>query len=170
MPPRCPGRCASWAATGADLPLPACASNCPGSGTHLASRQLASPCASLVPCVLRWVARHHMRTAAAAEACIDVVPKNPNNFNVDNVRVVKINGGEGGGRSRAVVCAEWPCVPARARACSPAHRSRRRVRVRPCPPGPPGQPVHRTRLPGPSCCFARGAWPLQAAECTTRMW
>ncbi len=29
---------------------------------------------------------------AAAEACIDVVPKNPNNFNVDNVRVVKING------------------------------------------------------------------------------
>lgn len=28
-----------------------------------------------------------------AEACIDVVPKNPNNFNVDNVRVVKINGG-----------------------------------------------------------------------------
>lgn len=28
-----------------------------------------------------------------AEACIDVVPKNPNNFNVDNVRVVKITGG-----------------------------------------------------------------------------
>ena len=28
-----------------------------------------------------------------AEACIDVVPKNPNNFNVDNVRVVKIPGG-----------------------------------------------------------------------------
>jgi T-complex protein 1 subunit theta len=28
-----------------------------------------------------------------AEACIDVVPKNPNNFNVDNVRVVKIHGG-----------------------------------------------------------------------------
>ncbi|EFN58038.1 hypothetical protein CHLNCDRAFT_34430 [Chlorella variabilis] len=28
-----------------------------------------------------------------AEACIDVVPKNPHNFNVDNVRVVKINGG-----------------------------------------------------------------------------
>jgi len=27
-----------------------------------------------------------------AEACIDVVPKNPNNFNVDNVRVAKING------------------------------------------------------------------------------
>ncbi len=27
-----------------------------------------------------------------AEACIDVVPKNPHNFNVDNVRVVKING------------------------------------------------------------------------------
>lgn len=28
-----------------------------------------------------------------AEACIDVVPTNPSNFNVDNVRVVKINGG-----------------------------------------------------------------------------
>lgn len=28
-----------------------------------------------------------------AEACIDVVPANPANFNVDNVRVVKINGG-----------------------------------------------------------------------------
>ena len=28
-----------------------------------------------------------------AEACIDVVPKNPANFNVDNVRVVKISGG-----------------------------------------------------------------------------
>ncbi len=25
-----------------------------------------------------------------AEACIDVCPKNPNNFNVDNVRVIKI--------------------------------------------------------------------------------
>ena len=30
--------------------------------------------------------------AAAAQACIDVVPKNPANFNVDNVRVVKILG------------------------------------------------------------------------------
>jgi len=28
-----------------------------------------------------------------AEACIDVVPKNPHNFNVDNVRIVKIMGG-----------------------------------------------------------------------------
>lgn len=28
-----------------------------------------------------------------AEACIDVLPKNPHNFNVDNVRVVKIPGG-----------------------------------------------------------------------------
>lgn len=28
-----------------------------------------------------------------SEACIDVCPKNPHNFNVDNVRVVKINGG-----------------------------------------------------------------------------
>lgn len=28
-----------------------------------------------------------------AEACIDVVPTNPHNFNVDNVRVVKISGG-----------------------------------------------------------------------------
>lgn len=28
-----------------------------------------------------------------AEACIDVLPKNPVNFNVDNVRVVKIPGG-----------------------------------------------------------------------------
>jgi T-complex protein 1 subunit theta len=28
-----------------------------------------------------------------AKACISVVPKNPNNFNVDNVRVVKISGG-----------------------------------------------------------------------------
>ncbi|PSC71471.1 T-complex theta subunit [Micractinium conductrix] len=28
-----------------------------------------------------------------AEACIDVVPKNPHNFNVDNVRVAKISGG-----------------------------------------------------------------------------
>lgn len=28
-----------------------------------------------------------------AEACIDVVPTNPNNFNVDNVRIVKIMGG-----------------------------------------------------------------------------
>lgn len=27
------------------------------------------------------------------QACIDVVPKNPANFNVDNVRVVKILGG-----------------------------------------------------------------------------
>lgn len=27
-----------------------------------------------------------------AQACIDVCPKNPNNFNVDNVRVVKITG------------------------------------------------------------------------------
>ncbi|PNW85024.1 hypothetical protein CHLRE_03g168450v5 [Chlamydomonas reinhardtii] len=27
-----------------------------------------------------------------AEACIDVCPKNPNNFNVDNVRVIKIQG------------------------------------------------------------------------------
>lgn len=27
-----------------------------------------------------------------AEACIDVLPKNPYNFNVDNVRVVKIPG------------------------------------------------------------------------------
>jgi T-complex protein 1 subunit theta len=27
-----------------------------------------------------------------AEACIDVCPKNPHNFNVDNVRVVKLNG------------------------------------------------------------------------------
>ncbi len=29
----------------------------------------------------------------AAQACIDVVPKNTANFNVDNVRVVKILGG-----------------------------------------------------------------------------
>lgn len=28
-----------------------------------------------------------------AEACIDVCPKNPNNFNVDNVRVIKIQVG-----------------------------------------------------------------------------
>jgi T-complex protein 1 subunit theta len=28
-----------------------------------------------------------------AEACIDVVPTNPHNFNVDNVRIVKIMGG-----------------------------------------------------------------------------
>lgn len=28
-----------------------------------------------------------------AEACIDVVPSNPHNFNVDNVRIVKIMGG-----------------------------------------------------------------------------
>jgi len=27
-----------------------------------------------------------------AQACIDVCPKNPNNFNVDNVRVIKITG------------------------------------------------------------------------------
>ncbi len=27
-----------------------------------------------------------------AEACIDVLPQNPVNFNVDNVRVVKIEG------------------------------------------------------------------------------
>lgn len=27
-----------------------------------------------------------------AEACVDVCPKNPTNFNVDNVRVVKIQG------------------------------------------------------------------------------
>lgn len=31
-----------------------------------------------------------------AEACIDVVPTNPANFNVDNVRVVKISGEVGG--------------------------------------------------------------------------
>jgi T-complex protein 1 subunit theta len=28
-----------------------------------------------------------------AEGCIDVVPTNPANFNVDNVRIVKILGG-----------------------------------------------------------------------------
>lgn len=42
-----------------------------------------------------------------AEACIDVVPANPANFNVDNVRVVKINGGWAAGllvSSSGVVC------------------------------------------------------------------
>lgn len=34
-----------------------------------------------------------MCNPSQAEACIDVVPKNPANFNVDNVRVVKIPGG-----------------------------------------------------------------------------
>ncbi len=33
-----------------------------------------------------------MLAALVAEACIDVLPKNPVNFNVDNVRVVKIPG------------------------------------------------------------------------------
>jgi hypothetical protein len=36
-----------------------------------------------------------------AQACIDVVPKNAANFNVDNVRVVKIPGG-GAGDSRVL--------------------------------------------------------------------
>lgn len=36
-----------------------------------------------------------------AEACIDVLPKNPVNFNVDNVRVVKI---PGAGLNDAKVC------------------------------------------------------------------
>lgn len=31
-------------------------------------------------------------TPLIAQACIDVCPKNPNNFNVDNVRVVKLAG------------------------------------------------------------------------------
>ena len=35
------------------------------------------------------------------QACIDVVPKNPASFNVDNVRVVKIPGG-GAGDSRVL--------------------------------------------------------------------
>jgi hypothetical protein len=45
---------------------------------------------------------------AAAEACIDVVPKNPHNFNVDNVRVVKINGEQG--RASKTDCE--PCTAA----------------------------------------------------------
>lgn len=32
-------------------------------------------------------------TGLVAEACIDVCPQNPNNFNVDNVRIVKLMGG-----------------------------------------------------------------------------
>lgn len=34
----------------------------------------------------------HLLAPLVAEACIDVCPKNPHNFNVDNVRVVKIPG------------------------------------------------------------------------------
>ena len=34
-----------------------------------------------------------MLSKLVAEACVDVCPKNPVNFNVDNVRVVKIPGG-----------------------------------------------------------------------------
>lgn len=37
-----------------------------------------------------------------AEACIDVVPNNPVNFNVDNVRIVKIMGGALPGVSRVI--------------------------------------------------------------------
>lgn len=41
-----------------------------------------------------WVPPAYCQPAAAlAQACIDVVPKNAANFNVDNVRVVKILGG-----------------------------------------------------------------------------
>jgi chaperonin GroEL (HSP60 family) len=32
-------------------------------------------------------------TGLVAEACIDVCPENPSNFNVDNVRIVKLMGG-----------------------------------------------------------------------------
>lgn len=32
-------------------------------------------------------------TGLVAEACIDVCPDNPANFNVDNVRIVKLMGG-----------------------------------------------------------------------------
>lgn len=35
----------------------------------------------------------NMLSKLVAEACIEVLPKNPVNFNVDNVRVVKIPGG-----------------------------------------------------------------------------
>ncbi len=34
-----------------------------------------------------------LKAMGGAQACIDVVPKNTANFNVDNVRVVKIAGG-----------------------------------------------------------------------------
>ena len=59
-------------------------------------------------------------TRLVAKACIDVCPKNSNNFNVDNVRVCKVrlprdaacntaNAGCTGRRSRAVGCrqAAW---------------------------------------------------------------
>ncbi len=36
---------------------------------------------------------HVWGTPASWQACIEVVPSNPANFNVDNVRVVKIPGG-----------------------------------------------------------------------------
>lgn len=51
----------------------------------------------------------------STEACIDVVPKNPHNFNVDNVRVVKINGerwpaGKRGGAVLPACCEAIPAV------------------------------------------------------------
>ena len=48
---------------------------------------LDAPCFCVVHCRFE-----HLLSPLVAEACIDVCPKNPHNFNVDNVRVVKIQG------------------------------------------------------------------------------
>ncbi|GFH13366.1 chaperonin complex component [Haematococcus lacustris] len=62
-----------------------------------------------------------MLAQLVAEACIDVLPKNPVNFNVDNVRVVKI---PGGGLPDSQASAVRPDQPARDLGCT---RSRREV-------------------------------------------
>ena len=63
----------------------------PESGTDLLNKE-PSPLSNLL-----WSYPVHkclgLQSLLLVQACIDVVPKNPANFNVDNVRVVKILGG-----------------------------------------------------------------------------
>ena len=49
-------------------------------------RRIAGPVSSKMYGAEKWL------TPLIAEACMEVCPKNPANFNVDNVRVVKIPG------------------------------------------------------------------------------
>ena len=115
-----------------------------------------------------------------AEACIDVVPKNPHNFNVDNVRVVKISGewaerveiggnwwGQGSGELRGVgsrvrCCRQWvhwcpPCCSGwhawLAPKAAPAHKL-----------PPPHSGLTISSLTHPTPCLPHRP---QAAGCTT---
>lgn len=45
------------------------------------------------PVISAFHAAHNILAPGTLQACIEVCPKNPANFNVDNVRVVKISGG-----------------------------------------------------------------------------